>query len=142
MSQPMKFKKSDCIKLNQFYKRNKDKARAKPNDLMFTAINDNQEIVAVLRLLPYDGFLLLRSVLTAEPHRGKGIASQLIQQATAHYPERIYTLPTPDAFSLYQRLGFINVAPADIPAALVISYQRIRHSANAATVMVLDKRLG
>jgi N-acetylglutamate synthase-like GNAT family acetyltransferase len=138
----MKFEKSDCVKLNQFYKRNKDKARAKPNDLMFTAINDNQEIIAVLRLLPYDGFLLLRSVLTAEPNRGEGIASQLIQRATAHYLERIYTLPTPDALSLYRRLGFISVTPAEIPAALLVSYRRIRHSPNAATVMVLDKRLG
>jgi N-acetylglutamate synthase-like GNAT family acetyltransferase len=142
MSQPMKFKKSDCVKLNQFYKRNKDKARAKPDDFMFAAITNNQEIVAVLRLLPYDGFLLLRSVLTSETHRGEGIGSQLIQRATANFSERIYTLPTPNAFSLYQRLGFINVVPAEIPAALLTSYRRIRHSANAATVMVLDKRLG
>lgn len=130
---------SSCQQLNQFYKQNKNKARAKPNDLMYAALNNEGEICSVLRLLPYNGFLFLRSVLTAETHRGSGIASDLIKHAVKQQQSHlIYTLPTPQALRLYQRLGFQPVSQSEIPAPLLASYRRFRQSNLGPTVMVIN----
>lgn len=133
----MLFIKSDCTTLNQFYKRHKDKARAKPSDLMYIASED-EVIHAGLRLLPYSDFLFLRSVFTAENARGQGIASQLISQAVNEASLPIYTLPTAEAMSLYQRLGFQAVEISDIPSELTASYRRFRQSSKGPTVMVIN----
>lgn len=142
----MQYTTANCQQLNQFYKRNKDKARAKPQDLMYAAINDAGQTCAALRLLEYDNFLFLRSVLTANDYRGQGIASQLIRYALAQSSRAqssiIYTLPTPLAVPLYQRLGFIAVPQAEIPPALLASYRRLRQGDKGARVMVIDSRLG
>lgn len=150
----MQYLPASCQQLNQFYKQNKDKARAKPQDFMYAAINDEGETCAVLRLLrydisydtsydiSYDTFLFLRSVLTASDHRGQGIASNLILHALKHYEVPIYTLPTPLAASLYLRLGFEPIITKDIPAPLLASYRRFRHGDKGARVMVINTRLG
>jgi N-acetylglutamate synthase-like GNAT family acetyltransferase len=137
----MQFTPCSCQQLNQFYKKNKDKARAKPQDLMYAAINDENEMCAALRLLPYDNFLFLRSVLTANDYRGQGIASSLIAYAIQQQVCFIYTLPTPFAVSLYQRLGFKTVFEQEIPAQLLASYRRFRQPSNDPAVMVIDSRL-
>lgn len=150
----MQYLPASCQQLNQFYKQNKDKARAKPQDFMYAAINDEGETCAVLRLLrydisydtsfdiSYDTFLFLRSVLTARDHRGQGIASHLILHALKHYEVPIYTLPTPLATSLYLRLGFEPIITKDIPAPLLASYRRFRHGDKGARVMAINTRLG
>lgn len=139
----MQFISTDCVQLNQFYKKNKDKARAKPGDLMFAALNDHGQICAALRLLPYPGFFFLRSVFTHPQQRGKGIASTLIQHAintqiNSAQGLPIYTLPTESAFPLYQRLGFTSIKQAQIPAELLASYRRFKQSSKGPTVMVLQ----
>ena len=142
----MQYLTASCQQLNQFYKQNKDKARAKPQDLMYAAINDEGKICAVLRLLKYeisyDAFLFLRSVLTASDHRGQGIASNLIIHALKQYETHVYTLPTPLATPLYLRLGFEPVMDTDIPASLLASYRRFRHGDKDSRVMVINTRLG
>ncbi|OUS40938.1 hypothetical protein A9R00_03470 [Oleispira antarctica] len=138
----MQYTLADCQQLNQFYKKNRDKARAKPEDLMYAAINEEDQICAVLRLLPYDGFLFLRSVLTAKEFRGQGIAASLIHYAMKKQNALIYTLPTSLAVSLYLRLGFQFVEKENIPAQLLASYRRFRQSNNGPEAMVIDSRLG
>lgn len=146
----MQYLPATCQQLNKFYKQNKDKARAKPQDFMYAAINDEGKTCAVLRLLRYDisydnshdTFLFLRSVLTARDHRGQGIASNLILHALKHYKVPIYTLPTPLAASLYLRLGFEPIMTKDIPAPLLASNRRFRHRDKDARVMVINTRLG
>lgn len=140
----MQFINSNCAQLNRFYKENKDKARAKPSDLMFAAIDENQQVCAVLRLLPYTHFYFLRSVLTRPGYRGKGIASGLIEFAVTSLisPKPIYTLPTPLARPLYARLGFAPIEQSHIPAELLASYRRFRHVNNDSSVMVLHRTVG
>lgn len=138
----MQYTLADCQQLNQFYKRNKDKARAKPEDLMYAAINEDNRVCAVLRLLPYEDFLFLRSVLTAKEFRNQGIAANLIHYATKAESELIYTLPTALALPLYQRLGFQTLDKQEIPAALLASYRRFRQPDQDPTVMVINTRLG
>lgn len=143
----MQFTNSSCAQLNCFYKENKDKARAKPNDLMFAAIDDNQQVCSVLRLLPYSQFLFLRSVLTRPESRGKGIAADLIEHAVnVQFKQSsklsIYTLPTPLARPLYLRLGFTPINQVDIPPELLASYRRFRRTDNDSSVMVLHPRVG
>lgn len=143
----MKFINSTCAQLNRFYKENKDKARAKPDDLMFAAIDENQQVCAVLRLLPYAQFYFLRSVLTSPESRGEGIASTLIQYAIdSQFAQAentpIYTLPTPLALPLYSRLGFTAIEQADIPVELQSSYRRFRHANNDSSVMVIRPAVG
>lgn len=138
----MQFVSSDCLQLNRFYKDNKDKARAKPSDLMFAALDEQQHTCSVLRLLPYKDFLFLRSVLTQPEQRGKGIASALIHhaiqaQAIQSNALPIYTLPSPSALNLYHRIGFKPVALGQAPAELLASYRRFRQSHYGATVMVI-----
>jgi GNAT superfamily N-acetyltransferase len=138
----MQYISSNNQQLNQFYKHNKDKARAKPQDLMYAAINDDGKVCAVLRLLNYDNFLFLRSVLTASEYRGLGIASNLIRHSLDQQSSLIYTLPTPLALPVYQRLGFQTVAKQEIPAQLLASYRRFRQGDDAPRVMVIDSSLG
>jgi len=133
----MQFKKSDYLKLNQFYKQHKDKARAKPTDAIHVAM-EGDVIHAGLRLLSYGDYLFLRSVFTAPTTRGRGVASKLLSHTISEYSQPIYTLPTLAAFGLYQRLGFKAVAVEDIPAELVTSYRRFRQSSPASTVMVIN----
>ncbi len=139
----MQFVSSDCLQLNQFYKENKDKARAKPSDLMYAALDGHGQVCAVLRLLPYDGFLFLRSVHTSSKHRGKGIASGLIDYSIRIQTKQadslpIYTLPTELALPLYHRLGFQPIKQEHVPAELLASYRRFRQSGNDSTVMVIN----
>lgn len=137
----LQFEQCDCIKLNQFYKQYRDKARAKPTDLIFVAF-EAEVIRSGLRLLPYDDYLFLRSVFTSPAERGQGTASKLItyaiNAAIREYSQPIYTLPTPAAMGLYERLGFKAVAVSDIPLELVASYRRFRQSTNGPTVMVIN----
>lgn len=137
----MQYTSSSCQQLNQFYKKNKDKARAKPDDLMYIAINEEGITCSVLRLLPYDGFLFLRSVLTTQEYRGSGIGSSLIKYAIKQNNGAIYTLPTPQALPLYQRLGFETIPKQKIPAQLLASCRRFRHSSNGPTVMAINLSL-
>ena len=146
MSQFMPFehlqlKQCDCLTLNQFYKKHKDKARAKSTDLMFIACGA-ETIHAGLRLLPYENYLFLRSVFTSPAERGQGTASKLITYAInatmKEYSQPIYTLPTLAAVGLYERLGFEAVAISDIPVELIASYRRFRQTSNGPTVMVIN----
>mgnify|MGYP001222349923 CR=1 FL=1 len=138
----MNYREATCQQLNQFYKQNRDKARAKPQDIMCAAINDDGKVCAVLRLLSYDTFLFLRSVLTANEYRGQGIASELTRYALKQHACITYTLPTPLAVSLYQRLGFTTVPKQEIPEQLSASYRRFRQGNDGARVMVINSGLG
>lgn len=138
---------SECSQLNRFYKDNKDKARAKPTDIMYAVSNEKKQIIAVMRLLPYEDFLFMRSVLTTETYRGQGVATKLLrfaieQQNRQPRPLPIYTLPTSMAKPLYIKLGFLPVKQALIPAQLLASYRRFRQSSDDSTVMVLLPRVG
>lgn len=133
----MQFKKSDCLKLNQFYKQNKEKSRAKPTDSIYVAI-EGDDIHAGLRLLSYGDYYFLRSVFTAPGIRGQGIASKLLAHAISQFTQPIYTLPTLNAVGLYQRLGFKAVNSKDIPAGLSSSYRRFRQASQDPTVMVIN----
>ena len=141
----MKFISATSIQLNTFYKANNDKARAKPGDLMFAALDEHDQLCAVLRFLPYSNFLFLRSVFTQHSARGQGIASKLIQfsindlACSLHNNETItiYTLPTPKAQSLYLRIGFHQISQPKIPNELSASYRRFRHTNSESGVMVL-----
>ena len=143
----MKFVRATAIELNRFYKEGKDKARAKPNDYMFAAINEDGKTCSALRLLPYSHFIFLRSVFTLPEHRGQNIASQLIKHAlkesAIHFPGMpIYTLPTPPAKSLYLRLGFTIVSTKDTPNELIASYRRLKQDSKNSSIMVINQGLG
>ena len=133
----MQFHKSDCLKLNQFYKQHKDKARAKPTDSIHVA-TEADIIYAGLRLLSYGNYYFLRSVFTDPAIRGQGLATKLLTHTISEYSHPIYTLPTAAAVSLYQRLGFKTVDVDDIPAELSSSYRRFRQSSQDPTVMVIN----
>lgn len=133
----MKFKESNCLLLNQFYKRHKEKSRAKPTDTIYVA-TEGDAIQAGLRLLSYGDYYFLRSVFSAPAIRGQGIANKLIAHALSEQTQPIYTLPTPAAVGLYQRLGFKPVDSKDIPAGLSASYRRFRQPLQDPTVMVIN----
>jgi N-acetylglutamate synthase-like GNAT family acetyltransferase len=133
----LQFKKSDCLKLNHFYKQHREKSRAKPTDSIYVAI-EGDVIQAGLRLLSYDDYYFLRSVFTTPAIRGQGIASKLLAHAIGEYTQPIYTLPTSSAVGLYQRLGFKAVDTKDIPARLSSSYRRFRQPSQDPTVMVIN----
>lgn len=133
---------SSYQQLNLFYKQNRDKARAKPQDFMYAAINNDGQVCAVLRLVDYGDFLFLRSVLTAKDYRGQGIASELTRYALKQHTSIIYTLPTPLAISLYQRLDFKTVPKQEIPEQLSANYRRFRQGNDGTRVMVINSGLG
>ena len=76
-------------------------------------------------------------VESRKEYRGQGIAYSLIEYAIKQQTCPIYTLPTPQALPLYQRLNFHSVPPSEIPNELLTSYRRFRQSKDGPTVMVI-----
>jgi len=128
---------ADHIELNRFYKDLKDGARARQDDLMYAAIVDN-EIIATVRILPYDNFFLIRSLLVHPHRRRQGIAYQLMQFVLKNIKGQLIAIPTPMAQKLYNQLGFSQLPNDQIPAQLITSYRRVRQSDQGAPVMAIE----
>ncbi len=79
------------------------------NSLCFGAYLDGKQVGFARVITDYAVFGYVADVFVLEPHRGKGIARQLLKAITDH-PEiqglRLVMLATRDAHGLYEQFGF------------------------------------
>jgi N-acetylglutamate synthase-like GNAT family acetyltransferase len=80
---------------------------------------DGGAIVAVLRLCPEAGTLLLRTVVVAKDRRGRGIGSALLEEASKAIGRReCWCFPWSYLERFYGQVGFTRVADDDVPSVL------------------------
>jgi GNAT superfamily N-acetyltransferase len=79
------------------------------NSLCFGAYLDGKQVGFARVITDYAVFGYVADVFVHEPHRGKGIARQLLKAITGH-PDiqglRLVMLATRDAHGLYEQFGF------------------------------------
>jgi len=93
-------------------------------DLLFIARSqvqpgNEEQIVGAVRLCPNAGFFVLRGVQVLAPFQRQGIGTRLLQLCTEQLIDRVcYCIPWQHLRSFYQRVGFQEVAPIEVPDLL------------------------
>ena len=84
----------------------------------FHVLEDGDAVVAAAGIEPYGSLALLRSVVVAPAHRGRGLARRLTERARQHAhglgSEALYLL-TMDADEYFARLGFTRLSRDEAP---------------------------
>lgn len=104
----------------------------------FLVAMDGAHCVGVAGLEPYGQAALLRSVATAEPVRGRGIAAALVSRLIAQARQQgIHTLVllTTTAAEYFPRHGFVRIARQDTPVSVRQSAEFTGACPVSATVM-------
>lgn len=110
--------------VDKFYRSHRSPMRANRNDRVWVA--QRAEIVAALCLRPTVSGHWLTGLLVAPPHRGQGIARQLIAQALAGSEGPTWLFCAPELGEFYRRQGFAPCAA--LPAPLAERLARYRRS--------------
>jgi N-acetylglutamate synthase-like GNAT family acetyltransferase len=104
----------------------------------FFVLESEQGIVATAGLESYDGVGLLRSVVVAPSHRGRGLAGRLCQRVGEHARtlghEALYLL-TLDAQEFFAGHGFQRVAREEAPECIRGSQEFSELCPDSATLM-------
>ncbi|WP_339485967.1 GNAT family N-acetyltransferase [Pseudomonas sp. EL_65y_Pfl2_R95] len=109
---------------NKFYSAHRSKMKAAADDQVW--VLEDSQILAALCLRPIANGHWLTSLFVAPEHRQQGLATQLIQAATAGYSSPIWLFCHPSLSDFYQALGF---SPAvQLPEALNGRLQRYQRS--------------
>ena len=94
--------------------------------IYFCGVFDGDDLVAAGGLEPVPPYALLRSVVVAPEHRGKGLArrigSQLLERAARERCAAVYLL-TETAQDYFAGLGFDCVAREQVPAEVAATRQ-------------------
>ena len=133
---------ASAAQANDFYKMMGEKSRASPSDFLLAAFRDDQAI-AVVRALPYDQFVLIRSLFVTPEFRQCGVASKLmgavlLDLKQSGLPQQVIAIATQVAIPLYQKLGFTILCADAIPQQLRASYRRVRQGDQVAPVMAIQ----
>jgi amino-acid N-acetyltransferase len=106
----------------------------------FYGIFDGEELIAAGGLEPAADYVLLRSVVVKEQYRASGlarnIAEYLISLAEAEGRPAVYLL-TETAGSYFQKLGFVPLSRAEVPAAIAQTRQFSVLCPDSADCMVM-----
>ena len=87
-------------------------------------VNENDQIKAYCRLIPYEDIVKLGRVLVAKFYRGQDLGSQLVAKAIevchSEFPDRdIFTQAQTHLCAFYERFGFVKMSDSyledDIP---------------------------
>lgn len=113
----------NLFRLNRFYRRNGHRGKARPEHRAWWLQQDD-DIVAALRLEPQNWGNLLRGMWVAEKLRGEGFGSQLLQRLKQELQAQpCYCLPYSHLTRFYQQQGFI-AAQDEAPQPLRQQWQR------------------
>jgi N-acetylglutamate synthase-like GNAT family acetyltransferase len=78
-----------------------------------------EEIIGAVRLCPDDGFFVLRGMQILVPFQRQGIGTQLLRVCTEQLVDQVcYCIPWQHLRSFYQKVGFQEVSPVEVPALL------------------------
>lgn len=106
----------------------------------FHVLDDGDGVIAAAGIEPHGAAALLRSVVVAPEHRGRGIARRLtermVQHAREHGHDWLYLL-TIDADGYFAGIGFTRVARDQAPEEIRTSRQYLEQCPDTAVLMRL-----
>lgn len=106
----------------------------------FYGIFDGDDLIAAGGLEPTADYALLRSIVVKEEFRASGLARSiseyLISLAEAEGTQAVYLL-TETAGSYFQKLGFIPLSRAEVPAAIAQTRQFSALCPESASCLVM-----
>jgi len=107
--------------VNKFYKKQKHKGSASGDEQVFVAYQ-GEDIVAAVRLVPYDGYFWLRSLYVEQALRGQGIGLALLAQVHTSIDLDIHCFPYDHLAHFYTLAGY-HMADT-LPPSLQQLYER------------------
>jgi N-acetylglutamate synthase-like GNAT family acetyltransferase len=109
--------------VNQFYRRQKHKGSARGDERVFM-IEDDEQIIAAVRLVPYDGFYWLRSLYVEQSRQGHRLGSQLLAFVHSNTQLPIYCFPYLHLDHFYQQAGYDFIYEDEMPQSIHQLYTR------------------
>ena len=106
----------------------------------FQVLDDGAGVIAAAGIEPHGDSVLLRSVVVAPQHRGRGLARRLTERMVQHAREQghdaMYLL-TMDADGYFADLGFARIEREDAPESIRSSEQFREQCPDSAVLMRL-----
>ena len=109
--------------VNQFYRRQKHKGSASGDDRVFVIEHDSQ-ILAAVRLVPYEEYYWLRSLYVEQTLQGKKLGSQLLAYLDHHITQPIYCFPYLHLDHFYQQAGYQLIGADKMQQSILQLYTR------------------
>ncbi len=123
--------------VNRFYRSQKHKGSASGDERVFV-IYHQEDIIAAVRLVPYQGYYWLRSLYVNSELRGQKLGSQLLTQVQQNIELPIYCFPYNHLLSFYQQAQYQLLEPVQMPQPLQQLYNRYSGKGTAIICMGLN----
>lgn len=120
--------------VNQFYRRQKHKGSASGDERVFVIEHDSQ-IIAAVRLVPYEGYYWLRSLYVEQTQQGKKLGSQLLAYLDQHIIQPIYCFPYLHLDHFYQQAGYQLIGEDKMPQSILQLYTRYNRKGQGILAM-------
>ncbi len=114
--------------INKFYRSQKHKGSASGDERIFYILEKKlpDNIIAAVRLVPYEGYYWLRSLYVKEDIRGQALGSQLLTFVQDQILLPIYCFPYDHLLNFYQKNAYTVSNHADLPEALASLFKRYK----------------
>ena len=120
--------------VNQFYRRQKHKGSASGDERVFVIEHDSQ-IIAAVRLVPYEGYYWLRSLYVEQTLQGNKLGSQLLAYVHTHITQPIYCFPYLHLDHFYQQVGYQLINEDQMPHSILQLYTRYNRKGQGILAM-------
>lgn len=120
--------------VNQFYRRQKHKGSASGNETVFV-IEDNENMIGAVRLVPYEGYFWLRSLYIEQTIQGKGLGSQLLQHINKAISLPIYCFPYTHLEHFYRLSGYELLIDEQLPLSMQQLFARYNRKGQSILAM-------
>lgn len=120
--------------VNQFYKKQKHKGSASGDERVFI-IEQDETIIASVRLVPLEDDYWLRSLYVEQALQGQSLGSQLLHFVSTHIKQTIYCFPYLHLDHFYQQAGYEPIDHDNMPHALQQLYLRYNRKGQGILAM-------
>lgn len=126
--------------VNKFYRSQKHKGSASGDEQVFVSYqstqNENEpELVAAVRLVPYSGYFWLRSLYVKESLRGHGLGLTLLSCVHEHIQQPIYCFPYLHLDGFYGQAGYQLIETDIMPQPIQQLYERHNRKGDILAMM-------
>lgn len=130
--------------VNKFYKSQKHKGSASADERVFVVQQNGQmdgqntsqsNIIAAVRLVPYEDYYWLRSLYVEKSLQGNNIGSQLLLFVNQNIQQTIHCFPYAHLKVFYQQCNYSLTELNDLPQALQQLYQRYSIKSDGFLIM-------
>ncbi len=123
--------------VNKFYRSQKHKGSASGGEQVFV-IYQNDNIIAAVRLVPFEGFYWLRSLYVKSELRGQSLGKKLLEHIHKHITLPIYCFPYSHLLSFYQDSGYTLLEPDQLPSNLQQLFNRYQGKGQGLICMAIS----